>query len=99
MHVRRAGGTRGSPHVQPAARELCQVGASARRVRPGCSLVITLGVWLGFSCTHRPPEPAGTSTSAQRSGATTMTLDDLLQRASGSDFTAYDPTAVIEAVN
>ncbi|HEX4418547.1 MAG TPA: hypothetical protein VH165_11635, partial [Kofleriaceae bacterium] len=28
-----------------------------------------------------------------------MTLDDLLQRASGSDFTAYDPTAVIEAVN
>jgi hypothetical protein len=26
-------------------------------------------------------------------------LDDLLERASGSDFTAYDPTAVIEAVN
>ncbi|HEX3762702.1 MAG TPA: hypothetical protein VHW23_28600 [Kofleriaceae bacterium] len=28
-----------------------------------------------------------------------MTLDDLLQHASSSDFTAYDPTAVIEAVN
>ena len=28
-----------------------------------------------------------------------MNLDDLLQRASSSDFTAYDPTAVIEAVN
>jgi hypothetical protein len=71
----------------------------ARSAAPLRALAIALGVWFGLGCNHPPQAPATPGGSAPRSGATTMTLDGLLQRASSSDFTAYDPTAVIEAVN
>jgi len=67
----------------------------------GTPIIVTIAVSLACSSASSVPpgSNANGSSGAQQNPGASMTIDDVLERASTSDFAAYSPSRLIDAVN